>query len=215
MFRNKSLNPNLDKIILDRAVEFVFCACNHSATKRRILKSIRWEKPSEGWLTLNTDGSLTGSGGLAGGGGLIRDGNGSWVTGFARKIGTATSFLTELWALRDGLRLCLQIQAQTVCIELDAKAVVDALSSHSCTNTVIYSIMEDCRHLVNQIPQTRVKHVYREANRCADLLAKIGTGLQNDFVIFSNPPVDLLSFLEDDVCGVFVNRLCPVLLAVV
>ena len=49
----------------------------------------------------------------------------------------------------------------------------------------------------------------------ADLLAKIGTGLQNDFVIFSNPPVDLLSILEDDVCGVSVNRLCPVVLAAV
>ena len=48
MFRNKSLNPNLDKAILDRAVEFAFCACNHPVAKRMILKSIRWEKPNEG-----------------------------------------------------------------------------------------------------------------------------------------------------------------------
>ena len=87
MFRNKSLNPNLDKAILDRAVELVFCAYNQPATKRMILKSIRWEKLSEGWLTLNTDGLTTGSGGLARGGGLIRDGNGTWLIGFA------TSFL--------------------------------------------------------------------------------------------------------------------------
>ena len=212
VFRNKSLNPNLDKAILDRAMEFVFCACNQPAAKRMILKSTRWEKLNEGWLTLNTDGSETGSDGLAKGGGLIRDGNGTWLIGFARKIRTATSFLVELWALRDGLRLCLQIQAQAVYIELDAKAIVDALHSQSCTNTVIYSIMEDCRHLVTQIPQTRVKHVYREANRCADFLAKLGTGLQNDFAIFSSPPVDLLSILEDDVCGFSVNRLCPVVL---
>ena len=33
---------------------------------------------------------------MAGGGGLIRDGNGTWLIGFARKIGTATSFLAEL-----------------------------------------------------------------------------------------------------------------------
>ena len=163
-------------------------------------------------MTLNTDGSATGSDGLAEGGGLIRDGNGTWLIGFARKIETATSFLAKLWALRDGLRLCLQIQAQAVYIELDAKAVVDALHSQSCTNTVIYSIMEDCRHLVTQIPQTRVKHVYREANRCADFLAKLGIGLQNDFAIFSSPPVDLLFILEDDVCGFSVNKLCPVVL---
>ena len=215
MFRNKSLNPNLDKAILDRAVEFAFCACNHPVAKRMILKSIRWEKPNEGWLTLNTDGSATGSDGLAGGGGLIRDGNGTWLIGFARRIGTATSFLAELWALRDNLRLCLQIQAQAVCIEVDVKAVVDALLSQSCTSTVIYSIMEDCRHLVTQIPQLRVRHVYREVNRCADFLAKLGIGLQNDFAVFSSPPVDLLSILEDDVCGFSINRLCPVVLAAV
>ena len=78
-------------------MEFAFCACNHPVAKRMILKSIRWEKPNEGWLTLNTDGSATGSDGLAGGGGLIRDGNGTWLIRFARRIGTATSFLAELW----------------------------------------------------------------------------------------------------------------------
>ena len=41
-----------------------------------------------GWLTLNTDGSATSNTGLAGGGGLIRDENGDWVTGFARRIGS-------------------------------------------------------------------------------------------------------------------------------
>ena len=96
MFRNKTLNPNLAKVILDRALEFGFCACNHLATKRMILKGVKWEKPRNGWLTLNTDGLATRISGLAGGGGLIRDGNGKWIIGFARKIGTATSFLAEL-----------------------------------------------------------------------------------------------------------------------
>ena len=136
VFRNKNLSPNLAKVILDRALEFVFCACNQLATKRMILKSIRWEKPRDGWLTLNTNGLATGSFGMAGGGGLIRDGNGDWIIGFARKIRTTTSFLTELWALRDGLFLCLQIQSQAVCIELDAKAMVDALNSQSYPNTL-------------------------------------------------------------------------------
>ena len=99
VFRNKTLNPNLAKVILDCALEFGFCACNHLATKRMILKSVKWEKPRNGWLTLNTNGSATENSGLAGGGGLIRDGNGNWIIGFARKIGTATNFLVELWAL--------------------------------------------------------------------------------------------------------------------
>ena len=137
MFRNKNLNPNLAKEILDRASEYFFRACNQLTTKRLILKSIRWEKPRDGWLALNADGSAAGSSGMAGGRGLIRDGNGDWVIGFARKIGTTTSFMVELWALRDGLLLCLQIQAQVVLVELDAKAVVDAFNLQSYSNTGI------------------------------------------------------------------------------
>ena len=69
--------------------------------------------------------------------------------------------------------------------------------------------MEDCKQLISQIPQARVRHIYREANKCADFLAKLGTTLDNEFSIFSSPPVDLLSVLEADACGRSVNRLCP------
>jgi len=45
--------------------------------------------------------------GLAGGGGVVKDDQGNWVIGCARKIGPVSSFLAELWALRDGaLPLC-------------------------------------------------------------------------------------------------------------
>ena len=191
VFRNKNLNPNLAKEILDRASKFVFCTCNQLTTKRMILKSVRWEKPRVGWLTLNADGSATESPEMAGGGGLIRDGNGDWIIGFARKIGTTTSFLVELWALWDGLILCLQIQAQAVIIELDAKFVVDAFNLQNYSNSKVSSVMDDCKHLASQLPQMRVRHVYREANRCADCLAKLGTSLKSDFVVFSSPPVAL------------------------
>ena len=63
------------------------------------MMSIRWEKPCSEWLKLNTDGLSLGNPGLTGGGGLIRDDNGDWVVGFARKIGFASSFMAELWAL--------------------------------------------------------------------------------------------------------------------
>lgn len=60
--------------------------------KCKILKQVRWEKPCSGWMKLNTDGSLMGNLGLAGGEGLLRDANGNWVGGFARRIGIANRF---------------------------------------------------------------------------------------------------------------------------
>ena len=162
-----------------------------------------------GWLTLNIDGSATGNSSIAGGGGLIRDENGEWVTGFARRIGSTNSFLAELWALRDGLQLCLQANAHAVIIEVDAKAIVDAFNSPTSHDAFVSPIMEDCRLMASRIPQRRFRHIYREANKCADFLARLGLLLDSEFVVFSSPPVDLASLLEADAVGLFVNKLCP------
>ena len=55
----------------------------------------------------------------------------------------------------------------------------------------------------------RFRHVYREANRCADQLAKLGSSMDVDFVVLSCPLVDIISFVEVDCRGLYVNRLCP------
>ena len=59
--------------------------------------------------------------GLAGGGGFLRDENSNW-------IGVASSFTAKLWALRDGLLLCRQMNAQAVAVEVDASVIVDAFN---------------------------------------------------------------------------------------
>ena len=182
-------------------MEYYFCANNSLSTKRLVLKNIRWEKPRNGWLTLNTDGLVASGSGIAGGGGLLRDANGDWVTGFARRIGTTSSFMAELWALRDGLQLCLHLHIQAVSIELDSKSIVEIFNSQTHATTSISSLIEDCKYMISKIPQTRTRHIFREANRCADFLAKLGTFCEDDFIVFFSPPVDLLCVLEVDARG--------------
>lgn len=65
-----------------------------------------------------------GNSGKAGGGGIIWDQNGKWVTGFLRSIGITTNVEVALWALRDGLKLCIVKNIQAIEVELDAKVVV-------------------------------------------------------------------------------------------
>ena len=160
-------------------------------------------------MKLNTDGSSLGNPGLARGGGLIRNKEGIWVAGFARKIGITTSFFAELWALRDGLNLCISRGIAAVEVELDAKAIVDVVINPKYSNICAFVPMDDCRHLIKQFPQICFKHCYREANRCADALARMG-GLQDaDFIVFESPPVDISSFLDFDLNDLYLNRLCP------
>ena len=68
--------------------------------------------------------------------------------------------------------------------------------------------MDDCRHMDTWIPQTSFRHIYKEANKCADFLAKLGTLIESDFIVFSSLLVDLSSILEADANGLYVNRLC-------
>ena len=73
-------------------------------------------------MKLNTDGSSSGNSGLTGGGGVIRDWTDRWIVGFSRKIGIATSLIAELWAIQDGLMLCVDRNLVMVEIDLDAKS---------------------------------------------------------------------------------------------
>lgn len=129
--------------------------------------------------------------------------------GFARKVGVTTCFLTELWALRDGLSLCLSGKFLAVEVEIDAKSIVDALSNPNYSNLFVSPLMDDCRCMISQIPRTRVRHCYREMNRCADALARKGGCQAVDFIILDSPPVDIIRFLDFDLSGLYLSRLCP------
>lgn len=51
---------------------------------------------------------------------MIKNEEGHWIQGFSRNIGTTTSLLAEIWALRDGLNLCISMNLEAVEIEVDA-----------------------------------------------------------------------------------------------
>ena len=69
-------------------------------------------------------------------------------------------------------------------------------------------ILDDCRLLVTRIPQIQFKHCFRQANRCADFLARMSSSLDIDFSALSSPPVDILNVFEDDCNGVFCSKVC-------
>ena len=113
-----------------------------------------------------------GNPGRVGGGGTIRNSNGEWVSGYARAIGTTTSVVIELWALRDDLNLCISLNLQAMEIELDVKLVVELISKEESQLNSNDVIVADCREGLKKIPRVRVLHCYREANKCADALAR-------------------------------------------
>ena len=187
-FKQQDANPNLLKFVEMQVREFIYWVVDPGKEKGTIEKEVRWSKPPIGWHKLNTDGSLVGANGLAGCGGVIRDSNGCWIKGFAMSINTTSSTAAELWALREGLHLCVNVHIQAVEIELDASAAISLLASNISSNGDLSGLIDDCRELFLQLPQAKLSHVFREANFCADALARMGSPVTNFNSHFASPP---------------------------
>lgn len=79
------------------------------------------------------------------------------------RLGLLLSVATELWAIRDGINLCLSLYLPA---ELDAKLAVDLLSKTAASFNAIDIIMADCKECFSRIPLVKIQHCYREANKC-------------------------------------------------
>ena len=78
-------------------------------------------------------------------------------------------------------------------IELDAKVVVELVQSETTSNAFYSSLLAEYRFLLGRFQHCKVQHVFREVNRVADALAKLGCHMQENFVIMDSPPSDVMS----------------------
>ena len=65
------------------------------------------------------------------------------------------------------------------------------------------------RQLISQLAQVRIGHCYREANYCADFLVRTGALQVSSFILYQDPPVDLLELISSDKAGMCCNRTIP------
>ena len=104
----------------------------------------------------------------------------------------------ELWAVRDGFRLCILLQIQSV-ENLKWKLISNLLLA--CSPIMI-------PQMLNQISQWTSNHCFKEVNSCADSFAKTDVHLQQDFLILDTPLVKLTLLLIYDLIGLGCKRIC-------
>jgi hypothetical protein len=66
--------------------------------------------------------------------------------------------------------------------------------------------VDDCRFLLQRIPRKEFKHVFREANKCVDRLAKLGGSQEDDFVVLDTQPACICDVLSFDNSGCISTR---------
>ena len=83
-------------------------------------------------------------------------------------------------------------------IEMDSLVAIDLILAVHPANVFLRSIVADCRCLLEKFEGVSIKHIYREANVCADLLAKAGCDQLVEFILFCTPSVHVLEALRFD-----------------
>ncbi|XP_031120447.1 uncharacterized protein LOC116023586 [Ipomoea triloba] len=100
-----------------------------------ILRRAACDAMEHGFVTLNTDGSRKTSTRLASAGGLIRDHNGTWLVGFIANIGTTSSFVAELWGIRECLLIAKQRNFERIIVETNSETACQALRESQTNST--------------------------------------------------------------------------------
>ena len=192
IFKNQSRTQhNLLYSSVQVATEYHFLAGTISQPPSRIPHLVRWYPPPPQfpYLKLNTDGSALGNPRPAGAGGVLRDHRGQWITGFSLHGGFASNNMDELAAVKKGLEMAWNKGYKLLHLELDSKVVLSWLTNQNMNYpTNLLPLICDCRNLLHQEREVHVHHVYREANGCADLLAKRGTRQQPVECVYSSCP---------------------------
>nr|KYP62996.1 Putative ribonuclease H protein At1g65750 family [Cajanus cajan] len=159
VFRN--IDPNVSSLVVQiqartSCINQAFSSplkLNQGVVYNLLHSHISWTLPPTGAFKLNCDGAVVAGSGAACGG-IIRDHHGSFVVAFSCKIGLCSVVQAELWAVYYGLKLAHDIRISgDLFVESDSVITVNFVS------------------LVNY------KHVFREANQVADVLAKRGLTL--------------------------------------
>jgi len=138
-----------------------------------------WVSPPPGLVEVNFDGSCSGS--ISMGGYLLRDWMGRLLRAGTGNYGAISIIVAEARAMRDGILLAIQAGFQHILVEGDNKLVIQAAVGASRAPWHIHQILQDINNRRSMGIKITFKHIYHEANRAADWLARFGHSISHSF----------------------------------
>ena len=157
---------------------------------------------------MNTDGSRNNETKVAAFGGVFRDEHGVCLGDFRGNMGVGSVLRTKLCGTKHGLLQAWNKGYSKVWCEMDSQMVESLINSlswkmfHACA-----AILEDIHALKNCDWQVKITYIWREANRCADALARLGSDCQAPWKFWDISPSYVLPMLTNDSIGVIYHRM--------
>lgn len=120
-------------------------------------------------------------------------------------MGMTNSLIAELWGIIDGLVLARSMRILNIHVQSDAKEAIGLIVEEFNDDIPLLPLISDCRRLLIDFQKYKLRHVFREANGVAYILAKEVVSIKENYVILVEPTVGCLSTLRDYVCGIAIN----------
>lgn len=126
---------------------------------------LKWIKPNQGKVKLNTDGSISNNGARIGG--IIRNEYGHVIMDFVAKVDCHNINKEEAQAAKYGIQWCAQNELTNCLIELDSMIIVDMIKNIGTNNLKLKTIIEDIVEIINTM-NCSTEYCLREINQVAD-----------------------------------------------
>ncbi|CAN1815564.1 Putative ribonuclease H protein At1g65750 [Linum perenne] len=169
---------------------------------------VSWRPAPEGWITINTDGSVVRDQHQAAAGGILRDHLGRRLACFAANLGDCTIMRAELRAAAIGFRIAWELGYRRVHLQMDSMTAVDAITAGEDSDgrhSLLLRLLQDWR---SRDWEVRISHVFREANQVADLFAHLGHTLPLGTHLNCPTSQDIERCILGDCIGVAFPRIC-------
>ena len=98
--------------------------------------------------------------------------NGEWLWGFAMHLVVTNNTMAELWGIREALVRAWTNGYYRVCLQTDSLLAYKWLKTNEDYPMEFSNLVLACRWLLSGDWEVHIEHIWREANSCADLLAK-------------------------------------------
>lgn len=135
-------------------------------------ENLRWERPRNGWMKLNVDGSFDINSEKGGIGMILRNCLGSVIFSSCRSLDSCSGPLeAELRACVEGLHLALHWSLLPIQVETDCSFVIQLLHHSDKDRSVLANIVQEAKLLTAGDRQIAISKVQRSQNVISHFLA--------------------------------------------
>lgn len=132
---------------------------------------------------------------------IIRDSEGKWLGGYYGSLSVSNSLEAEMHAIFVGVEVLKSRIIKGARVETDSMLAFSLIQNQKESGHPMMSLIEDVKTLLKEL-NSIVQHTFREGNKCADFLAKMGASQELPFVYLIEPTPTLVPLIKADEEGV-------------